>query len=154
MLDTLTQCWLNVGLASATLAQHLTNIGSLYRVCWGPGRSGCAKSDCRHRRRQCRQKRQCNHGWLKVSPASIWWLNSLSRWTTWHESRASEEDAASGVNIPRPHITSWGVRSPHHHTVDTPRSKLKAESKLYPARPGSGGWSLRLTQGGGATDVY
>ena len=34
--DTLTQCWINVGPSSVTLAQHWTNIGSVYRV---PGKS-------------------------------------------------------------------------------------------------------------------
>ena len=32
--DTSTQWWPNVGPSSTTLAQHWTNIGSMYRVCW------------------------------------------------------------------------------------------------------------------------
>ena len=31
---TFTQCWYNVGSASATLAQHCTNIGWMSRACW------------------------------------------------------------------------------------------------------------------------
>ena len=33
--ETLTQCWFNVGPASATLAQHLSNIGSMFMCKWG-----------------------------------------------------------------------------------------------------------------------
>ena len=32
--DTLAQCWFNVGPASQTMVQHLTNIGSVYRADW------------------------------------------------------------------------------------------------------------------------
>ena len=32
--ETFTRCWLNVGPASTTLAQHWTNNGSKSRVCW------------------------------------------------------------------------------------------------------------------------
>ena len=32
--DTLARCWIIVGLPSTTLAQHWSNIGSTYRVCW------------------------------------------------------------------------------------------------------------------------
>ena len=32
--ETLTQCWSNAGLLSATLAQHQTSTGSTPRVCW------------------------------------------------------------------------------------------------------------------------
>ena len=32
--ETSTQCWTNVGPASWTVAQHWTNIGSMFPVCW------------------------------------------------------------------------------------------------------------------------
>ena len=74
--EALTQCWFDVGLASQTLAQHQTNIGSVFRIycviCTIITVQPYSSSSLTQRRIQLSTIRSIPHGWQgHITPAGF-----------------------------------------------------------------------------------